>query len=48
VCMETQKISNRQSNLEKNIRAWGIMLASHYITKLHSSIQYGTGTKTDT
>ena len=34
--------------LRKNIRAWGIMLPSDYITKLQSSIQYDTGTKTDT
>ena len=46
--METQKISNRQSNLEKNIKASGIMLASDYITKLQSSTQYGACTKTDT
>ena len=46
--METQKTSNSQNSLEKEDGAWGIkLLTSDYTTKLHSSRQYGTGTKTE-
>ena len=42
-----KKISNSQSNLEKN-RTGGITcLTSGSTTKPHSSRQYGTGTKTE-
>ena len=43
-----QKTSNNQSNLEKE--EWmeeSICLISDYTTKLQSSRQYGTGTKTE-
>ena len=43
---ETQKTSNNQNNLKKNITG-GIRLPdSGYTTKLQPSKQYGTGTKT--
>ena len=46
--MEVQKTPNSQNYLRKN-RAGGIMLPDfNCTTKLHSSKQYGTGTKTDT
>jgi len=46
--METQKTSNSQNSLEKEDGAWGIkLLTSDYTTKLRSSRQYGTGTKTE-
>ena len=48
-CMETQKILNSQSNLEKE--KWSQRnpgsLTSDYTTKLQSSKQYGAGTKTE-
>ena len=43
VC-ETQKTLNSQSNLEKEESTF---LTSDYTTKLQSSRQYGTGTKTE-
>ena len=49
VCMETQKTLNSQSNLEKGkmeLEESG-SLTSDYTTKLQSSKQYGTGTKTE-
>ena len=48
ICMEIQKTSNRQSNLEKE--DWmeeSTCLISDYTTNLQSSRQYGTGTKTE-
>ena len=49
ICMEIQKISNSQSNLEKE--EWNqrnsTCLISGSTTKPQSSRQYGTGTKTD-
>ena len=45
ICMEPQKTPNRQSNIKKRrtkLEA-SCSLASIYITKLHSSKQYGTG-----
>ena len=46
--METQKTLNSQSSLEKKNAAGGItFLTSDYTTKLQSSRQYGTGTKTE-
>ena len=46
--MGTQKTLNNQSNLE-NEQNWGksTFLTSVYTTKLQSSRQYGTGTKTE-
>ena len=47
-CMETQKTSNSQSNLEKERRMEleeSTCLTSDYTTKLQSSRQCGTGTK---
>ena len=47
--METQKTLNSQSNLEE--KKTGLeesdSLTSDYTTKLQSSRQYGTGTKTE-
>ena len=47
--MEIEKTSNSESNLEK--RRMGLKesscLTSDYTTKLQSSRQYGTGTKTE-
>ena len=45
--METQKIVNNQSSLEKKEWGWkeSTFLNSDYTTKLQSSRQYGTGTK---
>ena len=46
--METQKTPNSQSSLEKAEWAGGMtFLTSDYITKLQSSRQYGTDTKTE-
>ena len=49
VCMEIQKILNSQSNLEKEEWNWRNQPAClpGYTTKLQSSRQYGTGTKTE-
>ena len=49
ICMETQKALNSQSNLEKRRMELeeSTYLTSDYITKLQSSRQYGTGTKTE-
>ena len=46
--METQKTLNSQSSLEKEEWSWRNQpsLTSDYTTKLQSSRQYGTGTKT--
>ena len=46
--METQKTLNRESNLEKQkqLEESG-SLSPDYTTKLKSSKQYGTGTKTE-
>ena len=41
--METQKTPDSQSSLEKEERSW----TSGYTTRLQSSRQYGTGTKTE-
>ena len=48
--METQKTPSSQSSLKKENKVIGIThtLISNYTTKLQSSKQYGTGTKTDT
>ena len=44
--MEMQKISNRQSHLEKKNGTGGIRLPDfNYTTELQSSKQYGTGMK---
>ena len=47
--METQKAPNSQSSLEKEEWSWrkSTFLSSDYTTKLQSSRQYGTGTKTE-
>ena len=46
--METQKTPNSQSSLEKEEWSWrNNLLTSDYTTKLQSSRQYGTGTKTE-
>ena len=46
--MEMQKTPNSQSNIEKKkLKELG-SLASDYTTKLQSSKQYGTSTKTET
>ena len=47
--METQKTLNSQSNLEKEKMELeeSTFLTSDYTTKLQSSRQYGTGTKTE-
>ena len=47
--METQKTPNSQSSLEKEEWSWRnqTFLASDYTTKLQSSRQYDTGTKTE-
>ena len=49
ICMEIQKTSNSQSNLEKEEWNWRNQPAClpGYTTKLQSSRQYGTGTKTE-
>ena len=44
--METQKIPNNESSLEKEEWSWRNVLTSDYTTQLQSSRQYGTGTKT--
>ena len=48
ICMETQKTPYSQSNLEKvkQLEESGSS-ASDYTTKVHSSKQYGPGTKTE-
>jgi len=47
--METQKTPNSQSSLEKEEELEkSTFLTSDYTTKLPSSRQYGTGTKTET
>ena len=47
--MKTQKTPNSQSSLEKEEWSWrkSTFLTSDYTTKLQSSRQYGTGTKTE-
>ena len=46
--MGTPKIPNSQSSLEKEKWNWTpFFLTSDYTTKLQSSRQYGTGTKTE-
>ena len=47
--METQKTPNSQSSLEKEEMELeeSIFLTSDYTTKLQSSRQHGTGTKTE-
>ena len=46
--METQKTLNSQSSLEKEEWSWRNQPpGSGYTTKLQSSRQYGTGTKTE-
>ena len=48
ICMEIQKTSNSQSNLEKEEWNWRNQLArSGSTTEPQSSRQYGTGTKTE-
>ena len=49
ICMETQKTPNRQCSLEgrKTDPEESDSLTSDYTTKLQSSRQYGTGTKTE-
>ena len=49
ICMETQKTPKHQSNLEKEkqLEESG-SLTTDYTTKLQSSRQYSTGTKTET
>ena len=49
ICMEIQKTSNSQSNLEKRRMELeeSICHISDCTTKLQSSRQYGTGTKTE-
>ena len=48
ICMETQKTLNSQSNLEgkKELEKSGSLILD-YTTKLQSSKDYGTGTKTE-
>ena len=46
--METQKALNSQSSFEKEEWSWrNNLLTSDYTTKLQSSRQYDTGTKTE-
>ena len=45
ICMEIQKTSNSQSDLEKE--EWNWRNQPTYTTKPQSSRQYGTGTKTE-
>ena len=45
--METQKTPNSQSSLEKEELEESSFLTSDYTTKLQSSRQHGTGTKTE-
>ena len=48
ICMEIQKTSNSQSNLEKEMELEeSTCLTSDSTTKPQSSRQYGTGTKTE-
>ena len=49
ICIEIQKTSNSQSNLEKRRmeQEESTYLTSDFTTKLQSSRQYGTGTKTE-
>ena len=47
ICMERQKTSNNQSNLEKEELEESTCLTSGSTTKPQSSRQYGTGTKTE-
>ena len=47
ICMEIQKTSNSQSNLEKEEMEESTCLTSGSTTKTQSSRQYGTGTKTE-
>ena len=46
--MKKQTTLNSQSNLEKEGWKWRNSLTSDYTTKLQSSRQYDTGTKTET
>ena len=49
ICMELQKTSNSQSNLEKEEWNWRNQSAQlQTILYSQSSRQYGTGTKTET
>ena len=48
ICMEIEKTSNSQSNLERRMELEeSACLTSDYTTKLQSSKQYGAGTKTE-
>ena len=48
ICMEIQKTSTSQSNLERRMELEeSTCLTSNYTTKPQSSRQYGTGTKTE-
>ena len=49
IYLETQKTRNSQSSLEKEEWGWRekTLLTSDYTTKLQSSGQYSTGTKTE-
>ena len=48
ICMEIEKTSNSQSNLERRMELEeSACLTSDYTTKLQSSRQYGNGTKTE-
>ena len=48
ICNEIRKTSKSQSNLEKRMELEeSTCLTSDYTTKLQSSRQYGTGTKTE-
>ena len=46
ICMEIQKTPNSESNPQKQKQSGDDSLTSDYTTKLQSSKQYGTGTKT--
>ena len=47
ICMEIQKTPNSESNPQKQKQSGDDSLTSDYTTKLQSSKQYGTGTKTE-
>ena len=47
ICMEIQKTSNSQSNLEKEEWNWRNQPTSGSTTKPQLSRQYGNGTKTE-
>ena len=47
ICMEVQKPRIAKATLRKKNGTGGINLTSGYTTKLQSSRQYGTGTKTE-